>query len=94
MDVKLDAEFDLDVRDGDLVVGADANQATLLTLATGKGHWRMSPLIGVDMPAYINAPASEATRNAVAAIIRRQLEANGLKPGIISINSIWEVTIS
>lgn len=94
MDLNLTEALDLEVRDGDLVIAESREQHTLLLLISAPGNWRASPLMGVAITQYINAPASDLERNATAQHIRRQMEADGLKPGIIEVDGDWNIEIS
>ena len=91
-DLKFDGH-DISVVAGDLVITASREQHTALLLASSPGHWRASSVIGVGMQKYLNAPHTERHRNALAQIIRKQMDADGLAPGIIEIDSTFNINI-
>lgn len=93
-DLILNNQLDLEFSGGDLVVSPSREQHILLLLKSLPGHWRQSPLSGIGIEGWINAPASDRERNALGQAIRRQLDADGLKPGIINIDSKFNISIA
>jgi hypothetical protein len=91
-DLKFDGH-DLEVKDGDLMITASRQQHTALLLASSPGHWRASPVIGVGMEKHLLSPHTERHRNALAQTIRKQMDADGLSPGIIEIDSTFNINI-
>jgi hypothetical protein len=86
--------FDLLVSDGDLVVAASRDQHASLLLAFSQGHLRKDPLAGVNLPAWLNAPATLETRNALAARLLRQMAVDGLGPGLVEVDVDYNIIIT
>lgn len=64
---------DLAVADGDLAIGSVGDDNAYLLLVTSKGDWKGSPLTGVGVVRFLNAPDDRALEREV----RIQLEADG-----------------
>ena len=92
-DLKFDGQ-DVIIVDGDLVISESREQHTALLLSSSPGHWRASPVIGVGMQNWLNAPHTERHRNSLAQMIRKQMDADGLAPGIIEIDSTFNIIIN
>lgn len=74
-DILLDADNDLQIVSGDLVVGESDLQHVGLILQIAPGSWKQFPLTGVGEPQFINAPLDAALRRK----IQIQLEADGYR---------------
>jgi hypothetical protein len=64
---------DLAVAGGDLAIGPVGDDNAKLLLATSKGDWKGSPLTGIGVVRFLNAPDGRALEREV----RIQLEADG-----------------
>ena len=73
----LNADGDLDIRNGDFVVGESDDQHVELILASTKGSFLQSPQLGVGLPNFINKQnnSSDDLRRA----INVNLQADGYK---------------
>ncbi|MEI6061944.1 MAG: hypothetical protein WCR72_14675 [Bacteroidota bacterium] len=74
-DILLDDNYDLLVRDGDLVTDDVLIQQQALLLATGESEWKQSPIVGVGMDYFI---LDESEREALRKI-RQQFQSDGLQ---------------
>jgi hypothetical protein len=74
-DILLNSEFDLDIQDGDFVIGrSDEQQQEILMLAT-PGDFKQSPEVGIDLISFINESEIEKMVDAV----REQFTYDGMK---------------
>lgn len=67
MDLLLDSNNDLQIKDGDLVVGESELQEAFLILKTNKGEWKEDPVTGCSLLRFINSKSSPAE-------IRKQIQ--------------------
>jgi len=74
-DILLNSDNDLQIINGDLVVGDCLNQQVGLLLLFNKGELKQHPLTGVAMYDMLNSESITAISNE----IRQQLKADGLK---------------
>lgn len=82
-DILLNSDFDLDVADGDLVVGESTTQHQQLLLLTNKGDWKENPLIGVGASGFLK----DEDESGLLQEIRIQFEKDGMEVNNISIES-------
>jgi hypothetical protein len=75
MDILLNDQYELMTENGDFVTGDNLLQQQALLLATGKGHWKENPFIGVDLVDWINNENPEEMKKE----IKRQFKADGIK---------------
>jgi hypothetical protein len=66
-------KFDLDVKDGDFVIGVSDLQHIANILEAEKGQFRQTPLVGVGVLKMINGPISGAEKRD----IKMQLQGDG-----------------
>jgi hypothetical protein len=76
-DILLDDDFDLQIKNGDLVVGESTQQHTLLLLATAQGSWRKSPFVGANFTQNINT--NNLNNSGVIADTKKAFEIDGIK---------------
>lgn len=74
-DLLLNAEDDLDIQGGDLVVGESGQQHQGLILRSNPGEWRGAPAVGVGIQDMI---LNDATTAALVSEIQSQFEADGM----------------
>lgn len=75
LDYTQDADFDLVIRDGDLVGGESTTQHQHDLLLAHPGEWRLYPTVGVGITRYFNDDLFGDLKSAV----RRQFEADGMQ---------------
>jgi hypothetical protein len=80
-DILLDSDGDLQIQNGDFVIGKSDAQNALLILRAEKGTFKQFSLLGVGLVKYLNAPLDSTLRRE----IQLQMEADGYTK--ISINS-------
>lgn len=98
-DILIDATGDLAVSaEGDLVVGFSDNQHIADVLESVPGNWKQTPLIGVGLLNYMNAPQTPATERALAKEIITHLEYDNVQEieiennkGILNVNAVYGV---
>jgi hypothetical protein len=74
MDLLLNEDNDLDIVDGDFVVGDETQQQINSILEAQQGHFKQSPLLGVGIRQMLNGGLKgELKRN-----IQLQLESDGI----------------
>jgi hypothetical protein len=74
-DILLNTENELQIANGDFVVGESLNQQVGLLLLLNKGELKQYPLTGVGIYDLINTESKEDIKNAVS----EQLKDDGLK---------------
>jgi hypothetical protein len=89
-DILLDESYDLQIANGDFVIGdSEAQHVELLLMAT-KGDFRQHPYVGVGIRKYINAPGAG---NELAREIGIQLELDGYKVGALDVSDLSNLQI-
>jgi hypothetical protein len=76
IDVLLSAAGDLEIMNGDLVMGRSDLQHQRLLLFTDKGELRQYPTAGVGLRTYLLDEVRSAT---ITAAVKRGFEADGMK---------------
>ena|ERR1035437_6646575 len=74
-DILLDSNYDLQIVNGDFVVGPSDQQHANLLLNTAIGNWKQFPTIGVFLKQYI---AGNINKNALQQIISVALNNDGM----------------
>jgi len=74
-DILLDTDFDLLIRDGDLVMGESTQQHQELLLLTAKGEIREFPTRGVHLRSWVLDDVGGGDLNGA---IKREFEADGM----------------
>lgn len=82
-DILLNSDFDLDIVNGDLVVGESTTQHQQLLLLTNKGDWKENPLIGVGAAGFLK----DEDESGLLQEIRIQFEKDGMEVNDITIDS-------
>jgi hypothetical protein len=82
-DILLNSDFDLEIVDGDLVIGESTTQHQQLLLLTNKGDWKENPLVGVGATGFLK----EENESGLMQEIRIQFEKDGMEVNNISIQS-------
>jgi protein involved in temperature-dependent protein secretion len=82
-DILLNTELDLDIADGDLVVGESTVQHQQLLLVTSKGDWKENPLIGVGAAAFLKDEDESGLLN----MIRIEFQKDGMDVKAVNIQS-------
>ncbi|CAN5437071.1 hypothetical protein BH09BAC1_BH09BAC1_05020 [soil metagenome] len=92
-DILLDSDGDLLIREGDFVVGPSDDQHVLDILMSAPGDWRQSPLVGVNIITFLNAPMDGTQRNALRQKIALQLQLDGIRISEMDLMDLNNVTI-
>ncbi|MEO0337579.1 MAG: oxidase [Bacteroidota bacterium] len=74
IDILINDGFDLEIENGDFLIGQSTRQHQALLLLTEKGEWREFPLRGVGAVRWINDDLSGDLNGA----IKREYEADGM----------------
>ena len=93
-DIQLQSDGDIAVVAGDLGIEASDMQHIRDILLAEKGDWKFSPITGVGISSWLNAPSTAETMQILRQRIRRQLEADAFEDISIKMNKTNEkVTI-
>lgn len=84
---------DLDIKNGDLVIDYSDQQHIEDLLVSEKGDFKQSPLTGIGLLNYINAPLTKENRLALEKEIRLQLLADGFEIKQVEIGTEGSVNI-
>ncbi len=76
-DILLDDDFDLKIKNGDLVIGESTSQHVLLLLASEQGSWRRAPFVGANFSKNINT--NNLSTTSVIADTKKALEIDGVR---------------
>jgi hypothetical protein len=82
-DILLNTELDLDIANGDLVVGESTVQHQQLLLVTSKGDWKENPLVGVGAAAFLKDEDESGLLNE----IRIEFQKDGMDVKAVNIQS-------
>ena len=61
-DILLDDTYNLQIQDGDFVIGDSQGQEVEQILMSAPGQWRQNPTIGFNIVRFAKAPSSESER--------------------------------
>jgi hypothetical protein len=81
-DIILNSDKELDVKDGDFVVGESTLQHQDLLLVTNKGEWKENPLVAVGILGFLK----EEDESGLMGEIKVQFEKDGMEVKEISID--------
>ncbi|MDP2723211.1 MAG: hypothetical protein Q8O72_10670 [Bacteroidales bacterium] len=87
-DILLDADFDLQAKNGDFVLGDATLQNQQLILLSHKGELKQEPLLGVGLRNYL---LDDATIHEMHQEIQKQFSLDGMTVNEISGNN-WSTT--
>lgn len=93
-DILLDDDHDLLIENGDFKIGFAEDQNISLILLSEKGSWRQSPLTGVGLAKYLNAPFAPRDLDDLKQAIKIQLQLDGYNDIQINIPSFEEIEIA
>lgn len=82
-DILLNNELDLDIANGDIVVGESTVQHQQLLLVTSKGDWKENPLVGVGAAAFLKDEDESGLLNE----IRVEFQKDGMDVKAVNIQS-------
>lgn len=77
--IQHDQDGDLQIKWGTFVHGDTQSQEIGIILTSAKGQWKQSPLVGVDLIKWLNAPFSRKQANALEREIEIQLQYDAFK---------------
>ena len=89
VDLLLNDNFDLQIQNGDFVIGESTRQQQQLLLLTEKGENRQYPTMGVGLSNWIN---DDKSKGDVVLEIKRNFEADGMKVTAVKIENGCIVT--
>jgi hypothetical protein len=78
-DILLDTDFDLQIADGDFVIGESTAQHQQLLLLTQKGEWKESPTVAVSAESFLK----DEDETALLAEIKAQFELDGMTVNLL-----------
>lgn len=84
---------ELKVTNGDLAVEDSGQQHVEMLLISNKGDWKNSPLTGVGITSYMNAPESPSQRRRLDKEIRLQLRFDGIPFAKVEVSSFDSIYI-
>lgn len=73
-DIQLDNNGDLDVRNGDFIIGESDEQHVESILNAAQGTWKQHPLLGANLPKRTKMPITVSSRAKLNKNIKLQLE--------------------
>lgn len=85
---------ELRIEGGDLVMGESTDQHVAHLLLAQKGEYKQSPLTGIGILNYLNAPVEKKTRDMLEREIRLQLEADGAANAQVKVTKEGRVKIT
>lgn len=74
-DILLDENFDVQITDGDFVIGESAQQQQQLLMITNKGEWKENPTVGVGVSGFLK---DDVDTTDLLAEVKTQFEADGM----------------
>jgi hypothetical protein len=80
-DLILDDNYDLDIKNGDFVMGDSTFQNQKLLFETTKGEWKQNPAVGIGAEDYVADDELVEFENE----IRRQFVADGMDIAILQV---------
>jgi hypothetical protein len=89
-DILLDGDFDLQIKDGDFVLGDDLEQRAVQIIRADKGQYKQFPPLGVGIESALNSPLTPQLKRE----IELQLAADGIKSTIDLTTGDIKFTIS
>jgi len=88
-DIRLDENLDLQVQNGDFVIGETDKQNQQLIILANKGEWKEHPEVGVGIQNIL----SDENPNDVLIETKRQLEYDGMQIDNISLTAEGKLII-
>lgn len=89
-DILLNSSYDLQIANGDFVIGDSEAQHVELILLANKGDFRQFPFLGVGLKKYINSPGAG---NELGREVGIQLELDGYKVGEVDLSDLSNIQI-
>jgi len=93
-DILLNADGDLDCAYGDFVPGVSDQQHVEDILASNKGDYKQTPLVGVGIINYLHGPLSGVRRERMRADMLLQLESDGVIKPLVNVAANGEITVN
>jgi len=93
-DILFNADGDIDCAYGDFVIGESDQQHVEDILASNKGDYKQSPLVGVGIINYLHGPISGVRRERMRADMMLQLEADGVIKPMVDVTANGEITVN
>ncbi len=89
-DFLLDSDQDLQIVDGDILIGASDQQHVEYIMKADRGHFRQYPLIGVGIERNINGPVNVQE---IKQRIERQLESDNYNVRKVEVTLAGKISI-
>jgi hypothetical protein len=93
-DFILGDDGDLQIVNGEFLVAESDEQSIEHILISQPGMWKQSPLVGVGLEDYLNAPGGAQALNALRKNINLQLEMDGFNVINLAINDFDDIEIN
>jgi len=91
-DFKLNAEMDLEIKNGDFDIGDTDQQNIELILLAHKGNFKEHPILGVGIASYLKSPEI-ISRLRLENEINNQLEFDNFKVKDLDVNDLQNICI-
>lgn len=88
-DILLDDDWDLLMKNGDLVIGNSDQQHIALVVETGPGHWKENPFLGFNSGLYLGSTISKPE---FKVNLSEQLKSDNAVLNDVNINDNKEIT--
>jgi len=85
---------DLQIENGDFVVGHSDQQHVEDLLIAHKGEYTQNPVLGIGISAYLRAPIDSRVREKLEREIKLQIEADGGKKVKVAVKTIEDIEIT
>ena len=89
-DILLDEDYDIQIADGDFVVGESTQQHQMLLLLSEAGEWKQNPTVGVGLRSYL---LDDTTVSDLKSAIAKGFEADGQRITSLKITPDYKLTI-
>jgi len=85
---------DLQIDNGDFVVGHSDQQHVEDLLIAHKGEYTQNPVLGIGISSYLRAPVDSRVREKLERDIKLQIEADGANKVKVAVRSIEDIDIT
>ncbi|MEI2758964.1 MAG: oxidase [Bacteroidia bacterium] len=89
-DILIDADYDLVIKDGDLVIGESTDQHQLCILLANKGQYKQFPDVGVGINEFLQ---DEVDLGDLSSEINEQFEKDGMRITSLKLESIESLRV-
>lgn len=85
---------DLQIKNGDFLIDESDQQHVEDILVAFQGEYTQNPVLGVGISSYLRAPMDAKIRQDLEREIKLQVEADGGKDVVVSVNSMDDININ